>query len=196
MHAFHSGIILKISGSKKNRLALFDETQGRIEAIMAEPKSFFAGAIVSYRLVPRFGCVMMYDIQLMDAPLMIAHHDMLFMHHVLEIVFHFVPVASTAEGVYELLQHLFVRERVPLNRSYVQLFLFKLLTMIGMYPEVHVLSSQQIKTLHAIPIDRLRTAPIDLECSEALDQWLRHCIGFHPLVEQFNTLHFLMNQME
>lgn len=188
-----TGIVLKTFVPKKQKIAVLDQYAGRIDVVIfgayVSPGSHISYALKSARTV-----IQISDVTLENLPLHLAREDLLFLHHILEILYHFLPIGGCIEGIFELLHNLFLIKPVAWSIHGKKIFVFRLLMIIGMYPETQILSVPHIRILNNIQVDTMHATHLDLECGKALDQWLRHVIGHHPLIEYFNTIHFLTDR--
>ncbi len=189
---YHSGIVLKNISSYKS--ALLDKQRGRIDAIFT--KSLCVGALVNYSVEKeRNTFFYLNDITLTDLPFTLARQDLLFWHHVLELCFYFVPVGSYTPGMFELCTFLYtVDNNICWPTQSKKLYLFKLLTTIGIYPRLPQLSVEKLHYFISLPLSAVIHEIIDKQHEKKLDEWLRVCISDHPSVMQFNTIHYLLAQ--
>lgn len=169
---------------------MLDKKYGSIEAIVLLD-TISPGSIIEYSIKKSQYYHMLDAINFLYMPLELAKKDMLFLHHVLEVCYFFAPPGSCVSGIFDLLQYVYVSQRVWQHISLKKLFLVKLLSTLGAYPE-----SQQVHTPHiirmlALNIDTLDDKEIQLAQEKELDTWLMHCIGQHPYIDEFKTVHFL-----
>ncbi len=186
----YTGIILRKPASQKNKVALLDKKLGRIEGILFS-SDVSAGSLMQYSVEQRKNASFISDLQIIHMPLLLAQIDLLFLHHVLEIVYYSAPVGSCVAGIFDLLLFLYTVDHMWINIQYKKLFLFKLLTTLGMWPEYQEVSISRVDQLSRVPIDRINVETIDLACEKELDTWLRLCIAQHPYINEFKTVHFL-----
>ena len=185
----HIGIVLRIY-TGKNKIALLDAIKGRIDGGVFS-SSVCVGAVLRYQIAGRHDRHLLDAIEIEDIPFALARSDLLFLHHVLEICYYFIPIGSCVAGVFELLQFLYTVDYSSCGMQCKKLFLLKLLVAIGFYPELPQWQEQGIQQLLALPIDIVAHEPIDLAIEKMIDDWLSACIAQHPRIEQFNTVHFL-----
>lgn len=183
------GIVLNHQFPLRHTLTLLDEQQGRIEATVMHEVS--AGMLVHYTVAPRFGRLYLEDIDIIAAPVELIHTDFLFLHHVLELCFYFLPPLSCSSGVFDLLLHLYNQPMPYHHIALKKLFLFKLLTVIGIYPELSDELEQLVVRLQALSIDRVTPESLDLRSEQLLDYWLQRCVADHQKILQFKTIKFL-----
>ncbi len=186
----HTGIVLKRLKTSNHRIALIDKKLGRIEGVILH-QDLCAGMLMHYHLQSRTHCYFINHVQLLHLPLSLAQVDLLFLHHVLELCYYFAPVGSCVAGVFDLLAFLYTVNYLWSYTLFKKVFLFKLLTTIGVWPDYYVKHTRRIQQLHILPIDRINTEDIDLACEKELDQWLWCCVAQHPYIDEFKTVHFL-----
>lgn len=185
-----SGIFLKRYIPKKNKVSVLDYNLGRIDCFVFSD-AISVGSLASYTLQPSGNGYFLNAINVQYMPFSLAYSDLLFLHHILEVCHYSLPIGACVEGIFDLFVFLYTNH-MSLNTAFKkQLFLFKLLSILGLAVEDGALCSVCFHVLHAMPIDRLNEEFIQLDCEKKLARWLRNCIGHHPLIAQFKTVHFL-----
>jgi hypothetical protein len=185
------GIILKKHERSQHTLVLFDSVLGKIDAIFTS-MPIVHGAVLQYQMRERFGRYFIDNFEIIDVPIMQTHNDILFFHHILEICFYFLPMGDANVTIFNLLSCLYATDRIIWNDQYYkQLFLFKLLTLIGVYDEHPILRKSSIERLISMSIDNMVAQPIDLECQKDILHWIRICVFGHPDIDNFKTTSFL-----
>ena len=169
---------------------MLDKQLGRIEGIVASD-IMSVGSLVQYAARPCTGGFFLTDIQVVHVPLVLAKIDLLFLHHVFELCYYFAPIGSSVLGVFDLLMFLYAAEQEWGNRLLKKIFLFKLLTTLGMYAECDSICKVCFHYLITTPIDKLNSDLIDLNCKKKLNRWLQFCVAQHPAINKFKTVHFL-----
>ncbi len=187
---YHTGIVLKNVSSHK--IALLDERRGRFDGIVSKPVC--VGSLINYGIEKeRNTLIYLTDVILTDLPFALARQDLLFWHHVLELCFYFVPLGSYTPQLFELCTFLYT---VDIDACWPtqskKLYLFKLLTAIGMYPRLPQLSVEKLHHFITLPVSAITHEIIDGQHEKKLDEWLRLCVSDHPAVMQFNTIHYLL----
>ncbi|MGB8366914.1 MAG: hypothetical protein WCD44_01005 [Candidatus Babeliales bacterium] len=182
------GIILK-RDKTKNKVAVLDKQLGRIEGITRAEVTI--GAFVQYTMQPAGSGFFLNQIQTTYMPLFLAQEDLLFLHHIFELSYYFVPIGSCVRGVFELFEFLYRTEKQWKNRLLQIIFLFKLLTTLGVYAEYDTICKKCFSYLIVTPIDNLNSGIIDLNCKKALPKWLQYCVIQYPVSKEFKTMHFL-----
>ena len=76
------------------------------------------------------------DMNIHETPMALARHDILFLHHVLELCCQLIPVNSCVDGIFDLLMHLYSTQIYTGSVQYKKIFLLKLLTRLGIYPSL------------------------------------------------------------
>jgi len=178
----------------KNKVALLDKEYGRLDALVLN-QHVMTGSIISYRLVTHYNNVyLLRDIVLDDVPFDLARADILFLHHLLELCYHFIPVASSVHDLFDLLLFLYSAEEIWWTRAKKKLFLFRLLMTIGFYSTQLAADKTIVKQLMQVPFDTIVAETYAKEYEEAIGDWLRYCVSEHPHVQKFNTMHFLVRE--
>lgn len=184
------GIILSHLFSRTGKIALLDKEYGRIDGIV-RPNKVVVGALVHYSMRPKHMMYMIDDMNIHEMPMQLARQDILFLHHVLELCFQLIPVNSCVDGVFDLLMGLYATHVYISPVQYKKLFLFKLLTTLGIYAYTQKMGKSTFDKLLCMPIDSMRYETLDLESEKELDIWLHYCITEHVRVDSLKTIHFL-----
>lgn len=184
----YSGIILK-QYKTKNKIVILDKELGKIEGITRAAVNI--GSFIQYTMQPAGSGFFLNHLQTIHTPLLLAQEDLLFLHHIFELSYYFVPIGSCIKGVFELFEFLYLTEQRWGNRLLQIIFLFKLLTTLGVYAEYDTICKKCFSYLVATPIDKLNDETIDLDCKKALPKWLQYCVVQYPVSKEFKTMHFL-----
>lgn len=184
------GIILKKNRSSHHKLIILDKIQGKIECITTTPE-LCTGALITYNIRQQRLTHFISDCSLLYIPLSLAQTDMLFFHHVLELIYYFTQIGSCSKEVFNLLAFLYSTEHTLMTTQFKKFFLLKLLTSMGSIPELCEARTEFITRLNSINIKQLSTMIIDNTHEKELDRWLWSCIWEHPYVKEFKTVHFL-----
>jgi hypothetical protein len=185
-----AGIVLKRMFSSRYKVALLDKQHGRIEPI-TYVSQMTVGSLITYTLSEQRGNYFLAESQLLYIPLSLAKVDILFLHHVLELIYYFAPVGSSVSGVFDLLAFLYMAEHMLMSVQFKKFFLLKLLTLLGATPEMESMHSSFISQMSAMAITQFDTMVIDVVAEKELDKWLWCCIWQHPYSKEFKTVHFL-----
>jgi hypothetical protein len=183
----HTGIVLSGNPEQSSKVSLLDSKLGRLEGYLFSQRRL-VGALLDYTIQMRNGLHWIVNYEIVDMPLSLARVDLLFLHHVLELCCHFMPNGTHDEGVFELLMILYKQDSQKYSPLYKKVFLFKILTMVGLYPEHTILRKPSVYRLINMSIDKIMTESIDLECEKDLGQWIAMCIADHPRIEHFKSI--------
>lgn len=187
----HAAIVLKQLPSI-HRVAILDRRVGRLDAVVR--KQAHVGSMIEYAVERRSDTmVFVSHHQIIDMPFELAREDVLFWHHVLELCYYFVPLGSYTPKLFELCAFLYtVDTDVCWRVQSKKLYLFKLLTTIGLYPRIQRFSLEKMHYFMALNVSQIMQEQIDEQQEKILDEWLRVCIGEHPAIAKFNTIHYLI----
>ena len=189
MNRESSGIILLSANGVRKKTSILDRSLGRIEAIMSREIS--AGTIISYRLSPFTSGYFLSEVKIEYVPLFLAAHDLLFLHHMLELCYYFIPVGSCIAGLFDVIHWIYKLGNEVHNPLLKKYSIAKLLTTLGLWPEQHNVNTRMICQLINIPIDRITLQDVNLANERELNQWLRFCILQHPSGRKLQTIAFL-----
>lgn len=186
------GIVVKNYFPHKAKYSILDRDLGKIVGIPVHD-TVSLGAQIEYTVKEKGDIYFIADIRLLEMPLDAARHNILFLHHTLELCEQFVPIGSYIPGLFELVEILY---RFPQSLCTIvgkRVFLCKLFTVLGIYPEGAQFHDVQFHRVAGLSIDSfLQHENIGLFCEKQLRQWLMHCIATHPYVKNFKTVHFLV----
>jgi hypothetical protein len=188
MYSDNIAFVLKHYAPKRNVMALLDKRLGHIVAYThREPVS--VGALIAYELRRQHERNFIDHIDILHIPFEIAQEHLLFLHHMMEICYYFIPEGSTAPRVYELL--LYVVTDPPLCRQRQKNILFLLFTLLGMYPDEVVICRDYAQALQNESFERILDTKIDRTIEKYIPRWLYQCITMHTCAQNFKTLHYL-----
>ncbi len=187
----HIGVVLKNYEPKSSKIALVDKELGRIDGVVFS-RTICVGSLLHYDVQRGRNGYLLEHVKVDNLPLALARSDLLFFHHVLELCYYFIPVASEVAGIFELLQFLYTVEYSACSKQSKKLFVLKLLATIGLYSEVSDMHEQTIRKLLAVPLNMIVHELLDEASEKIMDDWLLRCIAEHPFVKYFNTMHFLI----
>lgn len=184
------GIILRKNGSSPYKMIILDKIQGKIECVIVTP-SFSTGSLITYNIRLKGTSHFISDSILLYIPLSLAQADILFFHHILELIYYFTYVGGCSQEIFDLLAFLYSIDHGVITSQFKKLFLLKLLTSMGSAPERNEFHTKHIAQLSMITIRQLTTMTIDKHYEQELDKWLWCCVWQHPYVNEFKTVHFL-----
>src|ERR1700743_3259946 len=105
------GIILKKNELSPHKLIILDKIQGKIECVSST--SFLSvGALITYNIKQKGLINFICDNTLIYIPLSLAQTDMLFFHHVLELIYYFTNIGNHCPEVFDLLSFLYTHEHI------------------------------------------------------------------------------------
>lgn len=189
----NTAIILKTFLHKSSKITLFDKELGKIQAVYSGA-DIYAGALLEYVAIDKGHIFFLKEVELINAPLAVAREDILFVHHILELVFVVAPDHQRLPDVYELLQWIYETQWSYHSIIIKKLFVLKLFVLLGIYSENFVRRAPQLYQLLAEPIDIIATQALDLEIKQLLDHWLYECAASHPYINQLKTIAFLQKE--
>ncbi len=186
----NAGIVLKLFPTK-HKIAVLDREHGIIEAV-ADPflktKRLCNGAYIVYTAQGQGRIYFLGNLDFIHVPFDWARQDILFLHHVLELVYYFLPPKSPHPDIFNLVRTLYASDTRG-NRLFKKNFLIQFFLALGMYPEDEFLL-QKMHNFIENPVDDQGGERIHLD-EPYIDAWLISCIRMHPYNELFKTIHFL-----
>lgn len=184
------GIILRKNELLAHKLTILDKRQGKIECV-SSITSLSVGALIAYNMQQQNITYFISDITLIYIPLSLAQVDLLFLHHVIELMYYFTYVGNYLPEVFDLIAFLYSTEHTMMSIQAKKIFLLKLFISMDIMPEVRHGYRNLIEQLTIIDIQRINTITISLSNEKELDKWLWYCVWQHPYVNKFKTVHFL-----
>jgi len=119
------GIILQKSRTSPFKMVILDKIHGKIECIATTP-SLSIGALITYNMREQQSSRFISDTTLLYIPLSLAHTDMLFFHHVLELIYHFTQVGNCSKEIFDLMAFLYSTDHATMLFQTKKFFLLKL----------------------------------------------------------------------
>ena len=184
------GIVLKQCAQKNRIIFVLDYKMGKIKCI-PNKDNILTGSIISYFVTKDRSPFFIESIELMHVPFEMAIDDILFLHHILEICDLFLPMQHQAKEIFDLIVHLYKFEATIKQRSQKKLFIFKLLTLLGVYPEESRFQTPYFHSLATESIDNIIVKNLNLEDEQELSNWLHCCITMQQEFSKFKTVSFL-----
>jgi len=199
MHPVRQGIVLRVHAPYQHKVSVFDQIQGKIYAVaQSHSVALMHGELIAYRLEPWKHMYRLCDIEVLTLPAAWVCEDILFLHHVLEIAFFFIPEQSCATQLFRLCQFLYEKsEQQHVDPTLVKrLFLGKFFALLGVYPDQAFEENEQLFHLFSgsgetLPDGVHNKIQSTDELYKKLQRWLLGCIQTHPHANTFTTMHFL-----
>lgn len=187
----HCAIVLKNYVPKKNALALLDRMSGKITGISHSLDHIAHGCMIEYVVdSKKQSPLYMQQIELVQMPLLMAQEDILFLHHVLELCYYFIPNGSQATSVFNLMLMMYTPELWMKNVILKKIYLCKLFALLGVYPDEEVLKKPSYVRLATKPFAAMLDQEFLPDDENEIDDWLRMCILSHPIAGRFKTNYF------
>ncbi len=184
-----SGIVLKSFLPQKCKIVLLEQAGGKYQYV-PHMQDLCVGTLIEYHVTANQPIAFIHSIEKIALPLALARTDILFFHHVLELCYYFVPIASHAPEVYALLMCLYRPQAATLPPQAKKLLLVKLFITLGAIPEEPALDDRLIAFIGGQPFDRVAQELLELD-EDRLNKWLESCMAIHPYSRYFKTTSFL-----
>lgn len=181
----HIALVLKKYNYKK-KLALLTRSLGRVDAIYNQELVLSAGVLIETEIIDTPHTIKAKNISLFDMPIAFAKEDILFIHHVLELIYYLVPIGTVETSLFDLCLLLFSKQIFTnLEKKYFICILFYTCGFSSI--EMH----KKIINHHINPIDIMRQESLHLTDEHTINTWLKACIQEHPTMHRFKTRQFL-----
>ena len=188
------GVVLKKQFPRHQKISLLDQAFGRLEGV---PTSLHAiarvshGSLVEYVVEPQGQVYFLHEMQLIENMHYSAEQDILFFHHVLEMIYYGVPVGAIPDDIYDLLTSIQKNlTHVCTKPSMKKLSIGKLFVLLGADVDGSVENILK-EALRFHDILEMISIEIDQTSENALDAWIHQYIQTHPFSHMFKTIHFL-----
>ena len=185
-----TGLVLKTHFPKKRTITVL-EKEGGAAQYSVQTEDICAGTLIQYRVDTGLSVPCMRAIEKIGLPLLRARQDILFFHHVLELCYYFVPVASHMPEVYAHIEPLMLVEHTLERSAEKKFFLVNLFHAFGITPEHEQTHAALYAYQHGISVDSMGYNTLELDIERIVDAWLLECLSLHPYADQFKTAHFL-----
>lgn len=187
------GIILRTYVPHKHKLSVLDSALGRIECVPQSAKMVHRlrhGSHITYTLRAWRHVYTIYDVDILSMPDYWAQHDLLFLHHVLELSLYFSPLHSECNSLFQLIMLLYTSADTFCSSFYKKVFLCKFFGILGVYP-VEYKRDIFLFRLISNPINSNFDTEVETIAEERLRRWILACIIIHPYAHKLKTLNFL-----
>lgn len=181
-------VVLYVQQDDVHRVTLLDAQQGKIICYVPD-RRLMVGVVIEYQLIKKRRYFVAYTVNIIHAPFVVAHHDIHFLHHVLELCFYFLPEELEASDVFALVQYLCTHGNMINDTLLKKLYVSKLFILFGIYPEKPYIESSYWQLLLASSIETILQSCSDFTIEPALSVWLLSCMQTHPLYGAFKTVH-------
>lgn len=189
----HQAIVLQNLNPRQKKICILDQELGRIEGTVspiAKLERIAPGMVINYCIRMWKTSYVFYDIEIIDEPMYYAHTDILFIHHVLEICFYFLPLNDSSEQIFHLVKLLYEESSLFQDAITKKIFLCKFFTLIGIYPDNAAMYGAEFFSLISGAINSNFEAD-NHALNRKLRSWLLGCIATHPQSSAIKTIHFL-----
>jgi hypothetical protein len=197
MQSFLSqGIVVRNYRCSKNKIIVFDEREGKITGFLRtfSLQKCPQGGLISYRLEAWHQWYRLHDIELHKLPADWVRDDLLFLHHVLELIAYFVQPAQSNKELFvlcETLYHSFNDDRKHLL-FFKKLFLCKLFIVLGMYTEPPLAWGETLFALISPSSNSILHDQYDELLDKKIGAWLYSCLQAHIGKTHLKTFDFLV----
>ncbi len=193
------GIVLKGCLPAKRSAVLLDAQHGKIVAVVhsgIEVTRLCSGMLLAYGVQSREHVTFLHNVDLIAWPHPWACGQLHFLHHVLELCFHFSPIASPAHRLFSSLIGIYCTYDEVVYPLVRWVTLLRIFVCLGMYPRVETKQESRLQRLVETPIDMLLGVSIDLEEEKLIKRWLRACVVQYPDLMLLKTRAWLTTVLE
>lgn len=191
------GFILRSSWQEKDKIDLFDQLFGKIEAINKKPFNNAynsAGFLLTYCLELKKERYYIESIALEQECLGYARHNIYFLHYVLELCYYLLPSNVQQEKLFELIEFLIQAHQLVSTKRQKELFLLRFLLYLGLYPEEDEKTKKLIEALVSIPIQVMLEKKVELP-KNFIARWIHNCTQDHPRKKNFKLLNAVYHEV-
>lgn len=203
-HQLHYGIVIQSYMPYKHKCTLIDRRLGMIECVFGKQpmmQRVHHGMFIEYSLVEQgAGKGSLYcleNVTIIATPAAWVTDDLVFMHHFLEMVRHFVEYGQQSARLYDILMVLYKEVPLPYQQHrqqhvFKKWVLCRFFFTLGIYPETHDSFDSLFFNLISSPVDIMVKMQQDGTLKEEeFSRWLLGCIAYHPQCDLLKTVFFL-----
>ena len=213
MYGKEYGIVLKRFIPSNHKYSILSKSRGKIVLVVLKRnfiKTISSGMQLSFIVDDQNSNLhITKHLNIISAPLMKRYRDMLWLHHLLEICYFFIPLHQPCEEFFYLLSNYFslfeLYDHFYNNWECIhKAYLGVLMILMGFFPPKHLQKALiRIKSTLLFNIDFAQALKVKslimclkdfnmLSCNE-FDMWIQECIQSHPRRHMFKTLEFFTN---
>lgn len=191
-----AGIVLQCQRNHKYIIVVLDKQYGKIDCVV-HSFSLSIGSVIEYTLQQRGEIFLLRDIRVIYTPLELGRRgNLLFLHHCIEVILYYAPMEIRIEEAFLLFNYLYYAiDYRMITIKFKKFFVLKLLTVLGVIPEVEQIRFIAIQKLSRVDILYFTDNIYNDAQEKQLDKWLWCCIAQNPYIEKFKTVHFLENRL-
>jgi hypothetical protein len=137
-------------------------------------------------------------IDILQVPNLKSIHDLYWLHHIFEICYYMLPLASPCQEIFDHLTHtwaLLSNNHInPLcHMIFKKYVVARLLFLLGYYPHNEQFSSLFIDFAELRTVKSLQVylAKLNAKHKTTIDAWIMECLQNHPSYAQFKTPRFI-----
>lgn len=187
----YKGIII-YKAAYHSKATILDDTNTMHHVFIQSKKMLSIGSFIAYTKTQKGESCFGECISIEDMPLLIAKEDIYFLHHIFEIVYSFMPIGKTINGLFEHVFFLYT-ESITMYMQHMlwkKLFIGRLLFLLGIYKEEEKAIVSFLHKINHVPIDRMSIESLDLVEEETLNNWLLTIFSMHQKLNKFKITYF------
>ncbi len=191
----HYGVVIKKFSHADNYFQVFDKTLGAI-GIYCYAKTPHEGTMMQYQMSKNSRGYRIKQYDIITYPPITSPQQLLFLHHVLEICYFFIPVNSSCTRIFPLLDALYTCPFQYAHKKNQLLYILKLIVTIGIHDQYTTPSLPlDYSTILYTPLDQLIHLELSYNDLLEIHHWLYFCFKRHPYVKYFKTIIFFSETM-
>lgn len=188
------GLVLRIHDAIGYKISLLDKVHGRFDALLSRKvRSLCNGAIVRYSFEMPTGILpRLSNIEQLHAPFAWVHEGLAFIHHLLEICLHCIPVGAVAPEVVDILV-MVIYKIVPQNctQRLKKIIILKMLISIGIISDQINIYYTHIELCLTTPLDNIESL-IDQVDEDILQEVILSCLQAYMPINRLRTMTALL----
>lgn len=195
-HQLHHGIVIQSHLPYKQRYSILDRRLGLIECTFYNQPTMqrvHHGMFIEYSVTEQSSLYRLDTMTIIALPQAWVTNDLLFLHHFLEMIRHFIEYGQPNVPLYETLMVLYKEIPLPEHQEVFKKWLLcRFFAVIGIYPENYSSFDSLFFNLISSSVDIMVKMQEDRKTSEEeLSRWLLGCIAYHPQCDLLKTVFFL-----
>ncbi len=199
--------VLKRFFPLRQKVALLTSSLGRVNVVLKQNDlcaRLWPGMVVSCNLSREGSFWLASHVVIHSVPMHQSHNDMVWLHHMLELCYYFLPLESPAADAFFCLEKsccLICHSSIvddKLQMIVKKLCVIKFLSLIGFYRQEDIqeylalfqeLSDLFIDFTNEQKVNFLKQRLVVLKIN-SMDEWILNCLKSHPMFRVFKTTAF------
>lgn len=188
------GLVLRTHSATGYKISLLDKVNGRFDALLVtHTGSLCNGALVRYSFATPAGILpRLINVEQLHAPFAWAEHGLEFIHHLLELCLHCIPLGTTAPEVVDIIIDVIYR-MIPqaCTDRFKKIVILKILVSIGIISDQINIYYTHIELCLTTPLDKIGSVMNQVD-EQILAEVILSCLQAYVPINQLRTMTALL----